>query len=102
MNATPACSIAGGGYGSANGASGYPGMPVYVSDHSCDKAETCTDYPEMDEACVNNELEVGKQIGRFSPLNNCQSYVYDVFQKCSKSPLTKPYIGYPQLRRRRN
>ena len=101
MNDSPQCSIAGGGYGysgsGGGGGSGYPGMPVYISDHSCDKAESCEDFPEIDEDCVNKELEIGRRIGRFHPLNNCQSYVGDIFQKCSRSPRTTPFIGYPNL-----
>jgi hypothetical protein len=45
MNAQASCSRAG------NDASGYPFVPVVVSDHSCDTATSVTPLPNVDEAC---------------------------------------------------
>ncbi|KAB2844698.1 MAG: hypothetical protein F9K47_02735 [Burkholderiales bacterium] len=78
MNESPQCSRAG------NDASGYPFTKVYVSDHSCDAATRCDDHPLADEECVNKELEIGKELGRFAPWNNCQTFAYGVLIKCSK------------------
>lgn len=100
MNDAPTCSVAGGvGPGAA---SGYPGILVVVSDHTCDTADRCEEFPDIDEGCVNRELTIGRSLGRFlPPFNHCQSFVWDVFQKCSRSQMNKPYIGYPHLGIRR-
>ncbi len=58
---------------------------VYVSDHSCEKGGTCVDIPwEVDEQCVNRELKIGKQLGKFTGLNNCQTFANEVLNKCTK------------------
>jgi RHS repeat-associated protein len=59
------------------------GMPVQVTDHSNDTATSCTTMNNVDEQCVNDELEIGKPIGRFMPpINQCQSFAYGVVNKC--------------------
>lgn len=106
MNDSPQCSIAGGGYGSGGGgggggrgSSGSPLIPVYVSDHACDKPDKCQDFRDVDEDCVNRELEIGKKLGYFAPpFNSCQSFVWDVVSKCTKGNANKPYFGHPNLR----
>ena len=103
MNEAPQCTVAGGSLGSSvPGGSGYPGMPVYVSDHACDTADKCEEIKNVDENCVNRELQVGKRIGRFLPWNNCQTYAIEVLQKCSLDPLVQPYIDYRHLVPRRS
>ena len=61
MNNSPLCSVAGGA--GPNAGSGYPGQPVFVSDHGCDKPESCEDVWDVDEGCVNNELQIGAPLG---------------------------------------
>jgi RHS repeat-associated protein len=78
MNNAPQCSRAG------DGGSDLPFSKVYVSDHTCDRADACTDMPDVDEECVNKELAVGRTLGRFTPTNNCQTFALTVFAKCSK------------------
>ncbi|HMS07796.1 MAG TPA: hypothetical protein PKD73_18830, partial [Burkholderiaceae bacterium] len=96
MNEQASCSRAG------NDASGFPFVPVVVSDHSCDKPTIITPLPNVDEACVNKELEMGKALGRFAPpFNSCQTFTQDVIQKCSPSNLNTPYTGYPRATRRK-
>jgi RHS repeat-associated protein len=95
MNEQAICSRAG------NDASGFPFVPVVISDHSCDKPTIVTPLPNVDEACVNNELLLGKPLGRFAPpFNSCQTFTQDVIQKCSPSNINQPYIGYPKAGRR--
>jgi hypothetical protein len=104
MNDSPECTVAGAGYGTSGsgGGSGYPGMPVYISDHSCDKAENCTDFPTVDEDCVNKELAIGTKIGRFlPPFNHCQSFVWEVVHKCSTTNASSAYINYSHLVRKK-
>ncbi|CUI09858.1 hypothetical protein BN2497_14493 [Janthinobacterium sp. CG23_2] len=37
----------------------------------------------MDEDCVNKKLTMGRATGRWSPYNQCQSFVQDVIRECS-------------------
>jgi len=61
------------------------GMPVQIIDHSKDVPAQCTPQPDVDEQCVNDELEIGKPVGRFlPPLNQCQSFAYSVLDRCRK------------------
>jgi hypothetical protein len=58
---------------------------VYVSDHSCEKDGVCTDVPwDVDEGCVNKQLQIGTYLGKFGALNNCQTFANSVLNKCSK------------------
>ena len=63
----------------------YPGDPVQVTDHagrskqegsSCKKIEG-----HIDEKTVNEELILGRKLGRWGPTNQCQSFVNDVVSK---------------------
>jgi hypothetical protein len=81
MNATPQCSLPG------QNRSDLPWVtPVVVSDASCEPAENCQTIPDVDEACVNRELVIGRDLGRFGASNNCQTFVWEVLTKCSKGP----------------
>jgi hypothetical protein len=96
MNEQAMCSRAG------NDASGLPFQRVVVSDHRCDKPTIVTLLPNLNESCVNNELRIGKPLGRFAPpFNSCQTFTQDVIDKCSPSTINTPYIGYPAFQRRR-
>jgi len=66
---------------------------VYVSDHSCEAATTCTVIPDVDEECVNKKLAIGKPLGVFSPLNNCQTFTKNVIKACPKQKATKQNIA---------
>jgi RHS repeat-associated protein len=91
MNSTPSCRIAGNNY------EFLWITKVYVSDHSCDTATTCETLHDIDEQCVNRELEVGKPLGRFGFTNNCQMYAADVIRKCRKRsalPPLSPLLDY--------
>ena len=59
-----------------------PGTKVYIVDHSTQRAEKCKEYVNHDEECINRELEIGKAIGRFTPVNNCLIFVKKVLRKC--------------------
>ena len=63
-----------------------PYSSVYVSEHACEKPESCDVISDVDEDYVNRELEIGKTLGVFAPWNNCQTYNREVFKKCSKNP----------------
>jgi hypothetical protein len=41
----------------------------------------------VDEDCVNAELDLGKPLGHFSLINNCQTFVSRVIKRCLISKL---------------
>jgi RHS repeat-associated protein len=85
MNAQAQCSRAG------DGGSNLPWVtPVVVSDHSCEVSENCETIPDVDEECVNRELTIGRDLGRFGMLNNCQTFAWAVLTKCQKNPRPHP------------
>ena len=77
-----------------------PGTKVFVIDHTDQIAETCEETVNHIEDCVNEELEVGKSLGRFTPVNNCQTFVRSVLKKCEKDEykiLKKERMEYRRL-----
>jgi hypothetical protein len=56
---------------------------VFIVDHSNQTAIACKENLEVDEDCVNEQLDLGKPLGHFSLINNCQSFVARVIKKCS-------------------
>lgn len=89
MNATAQCSLPG------QNQSDLPWVtPVVVSDASCESSGNCQPVPDVDEACVNRELVIGRSLGSFGATNNCQTFVWEVLTKCSKGPgpTTSPRI----------
>lgn len=65
-----------------------PGDPVQVTDHSGrsqEKGATCELVPNVNEKKVNDELRIGRPIGRWGPTNQCQSFVRGVLNR-SRNP----------------
>ncbi len=56
---------------------------VFVVDHSDQIAKSCKEVTEVDEDCVNAKLDIGKPLGRFNLINNCQMFVSEILRKCS-------------------
>lgn len=85
MNATAQCSLPG------QNQSDLPWVtPVVVSDASCEVSENCEAMADVDEQCVNRELAIGRSLGRFGMLNNCQTFAWQVLTKCSKNQTVRP------------
>lgn len=77
---------AGGGVPARDGESDYFGVPVEVVDHtgqSLGADSHCDHVEEVDEDCVNRKIRIRRQLGRFSPWNNCQTFVMEVIIECS-------------------
>jgi hypothetical protein len=55
---------------------------VYVVDHSHDTATQCTKIEVDNEECVEKKLELGKYLGRFSPINNCFFFAIATLRQC--------------------
>jgi hypothetical protein len=56
-------------------------------DESTKPGSSCEEIKCIDEACVNNELEIGKPLGKWSPLSNdCQVTASWILAKCRKKP----------------
>lgn len=56
---------------------------VFVRDHSHEIAEKCVVKKGVDEDCINDELTIGKPLGKWRILNQCQIYVSRVIEKCT-------------------
>lgn len=77
-----------------------PFTKVFVVDHSSQIPRKCTEYTNHDEACVNKELEIGKPLGRFTPTNQCLSFVKRILRKCETAEyklMKKERAEYRQL-----
>ena len=59
-----------------------PGDPVEVCDHSERDmtGASCELISNVDENLVNDQLQLGRPLGRWSPWNQCQSFVADVLR----------------------
>jgi hypothetical protein len=82
-----------------------PGTKVFVIDHTNQIPEACKESNDHIEECINQELEEGKYLGRFTPINNCQSYVKKVLKKCETpefKELEKVKSEYLELNRKKN
>jgi hypothetical protein len=65
-----------------------PGDPTSVNDHRGEGAQgaSCAVVADVDEACVEKELEIGRDAGPWTPMNQCQTFAADVLEKCSTKP----------------
>ena len=68
------------------------GIPVMIKDQSKEKGD-CTPLPGVDEKCVNDELQIGKPMGRWYPWAQCNTFVEGIIARCSKDrmPTWGPY-----------
>jgi RHS repeat-associated protein len=69
------------------GAGPLPAMPLgidtTINDHTGEsKFSHCREICDIDELCVDREVVVGKSTGSWTPLNNCNTYIEDVRDKC--------------------
>jgi hypothetical protein len=74
-----------GGDGNVGNESGdMPGDPVEVTDHSGrhkQKGASCKTVKDVDEKTVNELLEIGRDLGKWGPTNQRQSFVQDVINQ---------------------
>ena len=68
----------------------FMGARVYVSNDDLRSKEpnaTCHDVDESDydEACIDRELEYGRDLGRWWPWNNCEGFVNEILAKCRRA-----------------
>ena len=77
----------GGRYGRETGnRSEWPGDPVKVTDHSGrskNPEADCKKVDNVDEKKVNDQLKIGRDLGKWLPGNNCQSFVREVLGNAS-------------------
>jgi RHS repeat-associated protein len=82
------------GMGPANGGP-LPSCPLFSQTAITNQAGEnispgeCTDIPDIDEDCVNRSLKIGTPAGRWTPINQCNSFDNDVLNKCSTCPLKR-------------
>jgi len=66
-----------------------PGDPVQVTDHagrSNERGASCKEVPNVDEKKVNDQLKIGRPLGRWTPSNQCQSFARGVLNNARYSP----------------
>jgi hypothetical protein len=66
-----------------------PGDPVQVLNHagrSEEKGASCKEVPNVDEKKVNDQLKIGRPLGRWTPGNQCQSFANGVLTNARNSP----------------
>ena len=65
----------------------YPcGIKTRINDHSKEKADGCNQVYYMDEDCVNSALDIGAATGKWGPLNNCNTLIGAIREKCYRGP----------------
>jgi hypothetical protein len=60
-----------------------------ISDHRGEGEKpgvACKTVPNEDADCVDRELDIGKPLGRWTPTNQCHTFVNDTLKKCSTDP----------------
>ena len=65
-----------------------------VNDHNGEHAKTdvqCEPLSGFDPACVDDELKLGRPLGRWTPTNQCQAFVQEVLDACK--PRESPSDG---------
>jgi RHS repeat-associated protein len=66
-----------------------PGDPVQVTDHTGRNKQdnaSCEKVDNVDEKKVNEQLELGRPLGRWGPTNQCQSFVRTVLGNARTVP----------------
>jgi hypothetical protein len=74
--------------------------PVAVLNHSGrsnQEGASCKKVDNVDEKKVNNLLKIGRPLGRWGPLNNCQTFVHQVLQNASTAPPPPPPLPAPRV-----
>jgi len=74
--------------GKANGNNGSLLGPTTINDHTGEWEGVdaiCEELPDVDEACVNEKLTLGKPTGRWTPgLNDCHTVTTNIIEDCKK------------------
>ena len=69
----------------------YPGDPVEVTDHtgrSDQEGAECEVVPNVNEDLVNQQLEIGRDLGTWGVNNHCQSFVDQVLDNATIDAIT--------------
>lgn len=63
------------------------GTPTEITDHKGKSAYafTCVPACNVDQKCVERELEIGKSAGKWSLSNNCNTFARQIVNKCQKT-----------------
>ncbi|HMJ56940.1 MAG TPA: hypothetical protein VK540_32955 [Polyangiaceae bacterium] len=77
-----------------DGKSALPFSKTRINDHTGQSLRSdagCIRIACADEACVDERLDVGQLAGRWTPSNNCQTFVAEILAYCSvASPQAAP------------
>ena len=90
--------VPGVGEGGYSSGADCPGTPTTVNDHTgqgSNVGSTCEEVIDVDEQCVNDQLELGRDTGRWSPWNQCQTFAQDVLDQCGMIVADGMCMGLP-------
>jgi hypothetical protein len=65
------------------------GIDTKITDHSGEIPESCIEIHDIDESCVNQELQIGKSTGKWGVGNNCNTFVENIINVCRSSIKSK-------------
>lgn len=65
------------------------GIDTKITDHSGEITESCIEIHDIDESCVNQELQIGKSTGKWGVGNNCNTFVENIINVCRSSIKSK-------------
>jgi RHS repeat-associated protein len=71
------------------GRSDWPYSSTQTVDHSGQSSASnafCQEIPKVNESCINDIIKPGQPTGRWTPLNQCHSFVNDAIDKCKTLP----------------
>jgi hypothetical protein len=69
-----------------DGDSALPFSMTRINDHtgeSLGPEARCVYVVGVDEACVDDKLAIGQLAGRWTPMNNCQTFVAEILEYCT-------------------
>jgi hypothetical protein len=78
-----------------DGKSALPFSMTRINDHTGQSLRgdaACIYIASADDACVDEQLEIGRLAGRWTPSNNCQTFVAEILAYCSVANPSAPPV----------
>ncbi|MEM7465220.1 MAG: DUF4157 domain-containing protein [Pseudomonadota bacterium] len=63
-----------------------------ITDHTGDQG-FCNVVPNIDESCVDQALKIGRPLGIWGPVNNCNTFVDQTLASCSPLSFERRYLS---------
>lgn len=83
-----------------HGEVGPPNRDTRLVDHSGEPKTDCTGLPGVDEDCVDRELQIGADTGKWTPgINDCHTVVTIIVDKCRDEGIAKALAAEDDAKR---